>query len=43
MIAYANSKGITVWIHPWWSRKGLNQTRGRREGAPLVAVRHRTG
>jgi hypothetical protein len=27
-IAYANSKGITVWIHPWWSRKGLNKTAG---------------
>ncbi len=27
-IAYANSKGITVWIHPWWSRKGLDQTAG---------------
>jgi hypothetical protein len=23
MIAYANSKGITVWIHAWWSRKGI--------------------
>ncbi len=21
MIAYANSRGITVWIHPWWSGK----------------------
>jgi hypothetical protein len=27
-IAYANSKGITVWIHAWWSRKGLNETVG---------------
>ena len=27
-IAYANSKGITVWIHAWWSRKGLNKTAG---------------
>lgn len=27
-IAYANSKGITVWIHAWWSRKGLNATAG---------------
>jgi hypothetical protein len=25
MIAYANSKGITVWIHPWWSRQRLNE------------------
>ena len=25
MIAYANSKGITVWIHPWWSRERLNE------------------
>ena len=24
-IAYANSKGITVWIHPWWSRQRLNE------------------
>ena len=23
MIRYANSKGITVWIHPWWSREGI--------------------
>lgn len=23
MIAYANSRGITVWIHPWWSGKHL--------------------
>lgn len=28
MIAYANSKGITVWIHGWWSRKDLNETAG---------------
>jgi hypothetical protein len=27
-LAYANSKGITVWIHPWWSRKDLDQTVG---------------
>ncbi len=25
MIAYANSKGIIVWIHPWWSRQRLNE------------------
>jgi hypothetical protein len=25
MIAYANSKRITVWIHPWWSRQRLNE------------------
>ena len=25
MIAYANSKGITIWIHPWWSRQRLNE------------------
>lgn len=24
-IAYANQKGITVWIHPWWSRQKLNE------------------
>jgi len=23
MIEYANSLGITVWIHPWWSREGI--------------------
>lgn len=23
MIKYANSKGITVWIHAWWSREDL--------------------
>jgi hypothetical protein len=27
-IAYANSKGITVWIHAWWTRKNLNETAG---------------
>ncbi len=24
MIAYANSKGITVWIHAWWCRENMN-------------------
>ncbi len=28
MISYANSKGITVWIHGWWSRPNLNTTIG---------------
>ena len=28
MISYANSKGITVWIHGWWSRANLNKTAG---------------
>ncbi|MEP7110285.1 MAG: DUF4038 domain-containing protein, partial [Ferruginibacter sp.] len=28
MIAYANSKGITVWVHGWWSRSNLNVTAG---------------
>jgi len=28
MISYANSKGITVWVHGWWSRKNLNLTAG---------------
>jgi hypothetical protein len=28
MIAYANSKGITVWIHPWWSRADIKTTIG---------------
>ena len=27
-IAYANSKGLTVWIHPWWSARNLNQQAG---------------
>ncbi|HLF34768.1 MAG TPA: DUF4038 domain-containing protein, partial [Cyclobacteriaceae bacterium] len=26
MIRYANEKGITVWIHAWWSRDRLNET-----------------
>jgi len=25
MILYANSKGLTVWIHPWWSRERMNE------------------
>lgn len=28
MIKYANSKGITVWVHGWWSRDNLNATAG---------------
>lgn len=28
MIVYANSKGITVWIHGWWSRKDIDKTIG---------------
>jgi hypothetical protein len=28
MIEYANSKGLTVWIHPWWSREGINKSIG---------------
>ncbi len=28
MIQYANSKGITVWIHAWWSRKDIVNTIG---------------
>ena len=28
MIAYANSKGITVWIHGWWSRPEMDETIG---------------
>ena len=27
-IAYANEQGMTVWIHPWWSRARLNETAG---------------
>lgn len=28
MIAYANSNGITVWVHGWWARKDLNKSAG---------------
>jgi hypothetical protein len=28
MIRYANQKGITVWIHAWWSRENINETIG---------------
>jgi hypothetical protein len=28
MIAYANYRGITVWIHPLWCREGINQKIG---------------
>ncbi|MDV3309871.1 MAG: DUF4038 domain-containing protein [Cyclobacteriaceae bacterium] len=28
MIQYANEKGITVWIHGWWSRENLDDTAG---------------
>jgi hypothetical protein len=28
MIRYANSKGITVWVHGWWSRPNMNSTIG---------------
>ncbi len=28
MIEFANSMGITVWIHAWWSREGINKTIG---------------
>ncbi len=28
MIAYSNSKGITVWIHAWWCRENMNNTIG---------------
>jgi hypothetical protein len=28
MIKYANSKGITIWIHGWWSRKNMDSTVG---------------
>lgn len=26
MIGYANEKGITVWVHGWWSRDNLDKT-----------------
>ncbi len=28
MIAYANSKGITMWIHAWWSREDIKTSIG---------------
>jgi hypothetical protein len=28
MIQYANSKGITVWIHGWWSRENMDKNIG---------------
>ncbi len=28
MIRYANTKGITVWVHPWWSREDLDSRIG---------------
>ena len=28
MISYANAKGITVWVHPWWSRADMKQRVG---------------
>jgi len=28
MVSYANSKGISVWVHGWWARRNLNQTAG---------------
>jgi len=28
MIAYANSKGMTVWVHGWWSRENMNERVG---------------
>ncbi|HZH95472.1 MAG TPA: DUF4038 domain-containing protein [Flavisolibacter sp.] len=28
LIRYANAKGITVWVHGWWSRENLNKTAG---------------
>jgi hypothetical protein len=28
MIRYANSKGITIWIHGWWSRQDMNNSIG---------------
>lgn len=28
MIRYANSKGITVWVHGWWSRENMDKNIG---------------
>ncbi len=38
MIAYANSQGITVWIHPWWSRAQMDKNVGAGEHPPLVEI-----
>jgi len=29
LIAYANSKGITIWIHAWWCRENMNNNIGK--------------
>ena len=31
MINYANSKGITMWIHGWWSRPEMNKSVGEKK------------
>ena len=28
MITYANSRGITVWVHGWWTREDMNERIG---------------
>ncbi|MFC1650025.1 DUF4038 domain-containing protein [Candidatus Latescibacterota bacterium] len=28
MIEYANSKGLTVWVHAWWSRENIDESIG---------------
>jgi hypothetical protein len=28
MIRYANERGLTVWVHPWWSRENLDREAG---------------
>ncbi len=28
MIEYANSKGLTVWVHAWWSRENIDKSIG---------------
>lgn len=28
MVVYANTKGLTMWIHAWWSRKDIDKTIG---------------
>ena len=38
MIRYANSKGITVWIHGWWSREDMIQNIGSGEDEEVVEI-----
>jgi hypothetical protein len=28
LVAYANARGLTVWVHAWWSREGIDRSIG---------------